>query len=182
MLKKEFIQDYGAGYQMFGLPVLMGRIVGLLLYTGKPVSLTDITRELGVSKGPASQICRRLLDHNLIIRVWQPGSRKDYYQAHPNIFGNAFLNHTSLQKKNLELAIKFKELIKTSDRTDTDEFVKSIDEMAAFYELMLEHHQQFYEEWMKVKEASAWATGAKNVRAARNRTGSKSRPASPKKT
>ncbi len=149
MLKKEFIQDFGAGYQMFGLPVLMGRIVGLLLYWGEPISLTDITRELGVSKGPTSQICRRLLDHNLIQRVWKPGSRKDYYQAHPNIFGNAFLNRLSLEKKNLELARKFQLLLDEHGTEETAEFKKNIDEMAAFYTLMISHYQDFHVEWIK---------------------------------
>jgi DNA-binding transcriptional regulator GbsR (MarR family) len=152
MLKKEFIQDYGAGYQQHGLPALMGRIVGLLLYLGKPVSLTDITRELGVSKGPASQICRRLLDHNLIQRVWKPGSRKDYYQAHPNIFGNAFINTLRMQKKNLELAHKFQTLVEDDDPETSADFKKNIDEMAEFYSLMIEHYQKFYDEWMKKRE------------------------------
>lgn len=155
MLKKEFIQDYGAGYQMFGLPMLMGRIVGLLLYLGKPISLPDITKELGVSKGPVSQICRRLLDHNLIQRAWKPGSRKDYYQAHPNIFGNAFLNRLALQKKNLELAQKYQQLYRKSNSDDTAEFKKKIDEMEAFYNLMIEHYQKFYDEWMETKNKKA---------------------------
>jgi DNA-binding transcriptional regulator GbsR (MarR family) len=158
MLKKEFIQDYGAGYQMFGLPALMGRIVGLLLYHGKPISLPDITRELGVSKGPVSQICRRLLDHNLIQRVWKPGSRKDYYQAHPNIFGNAFMNHFSLQKKNLELAQKFQSALAENDGDESAAFKKNMDEMAAFYELMIKHHMAFYHEWMKRKEEATNTT------------------------
>lgn len=153
MLKKEFIQDFGAGYQMFGLPVLMGRIVGLLLYWGKPISLPDITKELGVSKGPASQICRRLLDHNLIQRVWKPGSRKDYYQAHPNIFGNAFLNRLALEKKNLELARKFQGLLNENGSDETAEFKNNIDEMAAFYTLMIAHYQDFHAEWIKQHKA-----------------------------
>jgi len=153
MLKQEFIQDYGAGYQMFGLPVLMGRIVGLLLYAGKPISLNEITKELEVSKGPASQICRRLLDHNLIQRVWIPGSREDFYQTHPNIFGNAFLNRLALKKKNLELAQKFQELFKENQSEESAEFKKNVDEMAEFYTLMIEYYQKFYDAWMQLKES-----------------------------
>ena len=151
MLKQEFIQDYGEGYHMFGLPKLMGRIVGLLLYHGKPTCLADITTELNVSKGPVSQICRRLLDHDLIQRVWVPGSRKDYYQVHPNIFGNAFKNRMMLQLKNLELAQKYQELFKEDDSEESIEFKKNIDEMAEFYDLMHEYYQKFHDEWMKRK-------------------------------
>ena len=157
MLKQQFIQDFGAGYQMFGHPALMGRIVGLLLYHGKPVSLTDITKELGVSKGPASQICRRLLDHNLIQRVWKPGSRKDYYQAHPNIFGNAFINHLSLQRKNLELGRKFQAAMMESGTEESAAFRKNLDEMVGFYELMIERYLAFYQDGMIQKEAALTA-------------------------
>lgn len=152
MLKQEFIQDYGSGYHMFGLPVLMGRIVGLLLYSGKPISLNEITQELGVSKGPASQICHRLLDHNLIQRVWKPGSREDYYQTHPNIFGNALLNRLAQEKKNLELAQKFQVLVTETNSIENPEFKKNVDEMAEFYSLMIEYYQKFLQEWMKRRE------------------------------
>ncbi len=155
MLKRQFIQDFGAGYQMFGHPALMGRIVGLLLYHGKPVSLSDITKELGVSKGPVSQICRRLLDHNLIQRVWKPGSRKDYYQAHPNIFGNAFMNHFALQEKNLELARKFRSALAEPATEENAAFRDNMEEMAAFYDLMTQHYRAFYHEWMERKQAAA---------------------------
>ena len=160
MLKQQFIQDFGAGYQMFGHPALMGRIVGLLLYHGKPVSLTDITKELGVSKGPASQICRRLLDHNLIQRVWKPGSRKDYYQAHPNIFGNAFMNHLALQRKNLELALKFRNALLESGSKESAAFKKNIEEMVAFYQLMIERYLAFYRDWMAQKEGTVTVPAA----------------------
>jgi len=151
MLKQEFIQDFGEGYQMFGLPKLMGRIVGLLLYAGKPMSLTEITESLNVSKGPVSQICRRLLDHNLIQRSWIPGSRQDHYQAHPNIFGNAFHNRINHQRKNLELAQKYQSLLRRDDTEDSAEFKKNIDEMAEFYGLMMEYYEKFIDEWSRRK-------------------------------
>lgn len=98
-IKQRFIQEFGEAYIHYGLPKLMGRIVGLLLFSGKAISLDEITTELNVSKGPVSQIMNRLRDHNLIERVWIPGDRKDYYKPHDEIFGNAFRNQMLLQKK-----------------------------------------------------------------------------------
>jgi len=112
-IKQEFIQDFGEAYQLFGLPKLMGRIVGLMLYVNKPISLGDITNQLNVSKGPVSQMVRRLKDHNLIERVWVPGDRKDFYRAVPDIFGNAFQNQMALMGQNLSLAKKYKAKIMT---------------------------------------------------------------------
>ena len=154
-LKQEFIQDYGEGYHHFGLPKLMGRIVGLLLFEGKPLSLDYITTELNVSKGPVSQITRRLKDHNLVEQKWIPGDRKDYYQSAQNIFGKAFTNRISLMRTNLTLAEKYQE--KLNDQKVSEElinFKKNIDEMAAFYQMMIKHYNNFLDEWnsRKLKE------------------------------
>lgn len=150
-IKQEFIQDYGEAYHAFGLPVLMGRIVGLLLFVDGPISLTDIASELGMSKGPVSQIMRRLKEHNLINRVWVHGDRKDYYQADPNIFSNAFQNYVSQIKGNLDLSKKYIQLMKDNNLENSTNFKKRIDKMNKFYELMINHHHQFLEEWENSK-------------------------------
>jgi len=151
-LKQEFIQDYGLGYQSFGLPRLMGKVVGLLLYHGQPVSLDDITEELHVSKGPVSQIMRRLREHNLVRRIWVPGSRRDYYQAEPDIFGQAFTNHAELQSQNLALARKYTDLIKKSKADLPDSFAQRMDEMDRFYTMMNKHLRSFLTEWENSRE------------------------------
>lgn len=152
-IKQEFIQDYGEAYHAFGLPVLMGRIVGLLLFIDSPISLTDIASELGMSKGPVSQIMRRLKDHNLINRVWVPGDRKDYYQADPNIFRNAFKNYINQIKGNLKLSDKYIQLMKDNDLENSESFKKRIKIMNKFYDLMIKHHNQFLDEWQEYKKS-----------------------------
>ncbi|KAA3615087.1 MAG: MarR family transcriptional regulator [Calditrichaeota bacterium] len=147
-LKQEFIQDYGEGYHHFGLPKLMGRIVGLLLYEGKPLTLDYITKELNVSKGPVSQITRRLREHALIQRKWIPGDRKDYYETVEDIFGKAFLNRISLMHGNLELAEKYcLKLAAVKEDEDLKLFKKNIEDMKSFYTLMIKHYNNFLEEW-----------------------------------
>lgn len=150
-LKQEFIQDYGLGYQSFGLPKLMGKVVGLLLYHGEPVSLDDITTELHVSKGPVSQIMRRLREHNLVRRIWVPGSRRDYYQAEPDIFGQAFANHANLQSQNLALAHKYTQLIQGSKSELPESFAERMQEMERFYTMMNKHLMNFLNEWKAEK-------------------------------
>jgi len=150
-IKQEFIQDFGEAYQLFGLPKLMGRIVGLLLYVNRPISLDEITSQLNVSKGPVSQIIRRLRDHNLIQRIWVPGDRKDYYQPEADIFGNAFKNHIGLMKRNLELAQKYQAKLKSSKEEENAQFKERIEEMHQFYKMMLEYFNQFLVDWQKQK-------------------------------
>jgi len=147
-LTSAFIQDFGTNYQIFGLSRLMGHVVGLMLCDDAPQSLDDITERLSVSKGPVSQITRRLSDHHLLSKAWVPGSRRDHYTAAHDIFGQAFTNYADKQARNLELARKYRDLLEAepADKA-TDAFRRRVDEMVAFYELMGEHHEAFREAW-----------------------------------
>jgi DNA-binding transcriptional regulator GbsR (MarR family) len=153
-LRQEFIQDYGLAYQSFGLPRLMGYIVAVLLQSDEPVSLDEITEELQVSKGPVSQIMRRLREHNLVQRVWVPGSRRDYYRAEPDIFGRAFANHADLLGQNLVLARRYADLIAASEEPVEPEFARRTDEMVRFYALMEKHLAAFLDEWRAGRTAA----------------------------
>ena len=144
-VKQHFIQDFGEAYVAFGLPRLMGRIVGLLLYNSTPTSLDDIAAQLEMSKGPVSQIMRRLRDHNLIQRIWVPGDRKDY-QADPAIFSHEFRNQISLIKGNLKLAEKYCDLIEQTE-PENNHFRSRMSEMRDFYSLMIDHYNRFITEW-----------------------------------
>jgi len=146
-LKQEFIQDFGEAYHIFGLPKLMGRIVGLMLYVETPISLDEIASQLNVSKGPVSQIIRRLKDHDLIRRIWMPGDRKDYYQPEAEIFGNAFRNHVGLMRRNLELAKKYQSRLKTNGTNENPIFTQRVEDMHQFYQLMLDYFDKFLKDW-----------------------------------
>jgi DNA-binding transcriptional regulator GbsR (MarR family) len=150
-VKTEFIQDYGLGYQTFGLPKLMGQVVGLLLFHSRPISLDDITAELQVSKGPVSQIMRRLREHNLVRRIWVPGSRRDFYEAVPDIFGQAFANHAALQNENLALARKYTALTSAAPAMVPKSFGARMDEMERFYTMMNKHLANFRQEWQETR-------------------------------
>jgi len=151
-IKQEFIQDFGEAYHRNGLPTLMGRIVGLLLFVNKPITLDEITEQLNVSKGPVSQVMRRLRDHHLIQRIWIPGDRKDYYQPESDIFGNAFRNQVTLMEQNLSLVHKYKTELKTVDDQELDSFALRMEEMDQFYGLMKDHFIRFQKEWMERKK------------------------------
>jgi len=151
LIKKDFIQDFGEAYHMFGLPRLMGRIVGLLLHADEPVSLDTITQELNVSKGPVSQIVKRLRDHNQVKRVWIPGDRKDYYTADPDIFENSFINHMKMMEQNLYLSKKYHTLIENNNYEGSEAFKKHIKEMELFFNTVRTHYNNLLEDWKNTK-------------------------------
>src|SRR2546423_15168646 len=58
-----------------------GRIYGGLYLNPGPLSLDEISREVGTSKGNASVQVRELLDLGMVRKVWVRRSRRDYYEA-----------------------------------------------------------------------------------------------------
>lgn len=150
LIKKDFIQDFGEAYNMFGLPHLMGRIVGLLLHADNPISLDSISKDLNVSKGPVSQIIKRLRDHNQVKRVWVPGDRKDYYIADPDIFQNSFKSHMNMMHNNLLIAQKYKTLLEDKQYVGSHAFQTNINEMDVFFQNVMKHYKILINEWEKI--------------------------------
>lgn len=148
-IKQGLIDAYSQAYQNLGYSSLMGKIVALLLISSKPLSLDEISEQLQMSKGPISQIARKLKDHQLIEKVWIPGERKDFYKAAEDIFGQAFANYASSMKRNLMIAEKFGEEVSAlhSDDEETRHFAERMHEMQVFYASMMEHNRKFLEEW-----------------------------------
>ena len=144
-IKQDFVRDFGDAYLRFGLPRLMGHIVGLLLFEDGVLSLDEITDQLGVSKGPVSQVMSRLRDHGLVVRENVPGDRKDFYRASGDIFGIAFANHSGLFRRNLNLAKSYKQRLVNAELPEN--FVSRVEEMTEFYSLMLEHLEMFMKAW-----------------------------------
>lgn len=149
-IKKELIQRFGDAYKAFGLNKLMGHIIALLLFTPEPLSLDDITKQLGRSKGPISQIVRRLRDKRLIRKAWMPeNNRKDYYEIEPEVFEHAFRNNLELIKNNKRIATQLKEKIKSANKSSLETINIRMKEMELFYSLMEDHFNAFLNEWSK---------------------------------
>lgn len=148
-IKKEVIQRFGDAYRAFGLNKLMGYVVALLIYSPNPLSLDEIAKNLGRSKGPISQIVRRLNDRKLIRKVWVPeNNRKDYYEVEPEIFENAFRNNLDLIKNNIRIAKFMKEKVHSLYKSGADVIPERIEEMEHFYMLMEKHYCNFLAEWI----------------------------------
>lgn len=148
-IKIEIIQRFGEAYKAFGLNKLMGHIVALLLYSPEPMSLDEISIQLDRSKGPVSQIVRRLRDRKLIRKVWAPeNNRKDYYEIEPEVFENAFRNNLELIKNNTRIAKYLKERVLDLNKGASDILHSRIDEMELFYSLMEKNYRNFLAEWV----------------------------------
>lgn len=148
-IKHDIIKNFGVAYRAFGLSKLMGHIVALLISSHEPISLEEIAKSLHRSKGPVSQILRRLRDRNLIRRVWQPTSRKDFYEIQPEIFEIAYRNNLELVKSNTRLARQLKNMVTKEKKINMETLKMRLIEMEKFYEIMEKHHENFLIEWSK---------------------------------
>jgi len=131
----------------------MGHIIALLLFSPEPLSLDEITKQLGRSKGPISQIVRRLRDKHLIRKVWMPNNnRKDFYEVEPEIFEHAFRNNLELIKNNTRIAKQLKEKVKSTKNQNLELVNQRMIEMEKFYLLMEDYYDDFLVVWAKERK------------------------------
>jgi DNA-binding transcriptional regulator GbsR (MarR family) len=79
----EFIETMGVRFQEQNMPRIAGRLFGLLLIEGGPMSFAHLAERLQVSRGSVSTNARMLADLGLIERVGKPGDRHDHYRMAP---------------------------------------------------------------------------------------------------
>ncbi|OKY78919.1 MAG: DNA-binding transcriptional regulator GbsR, MarR family [Candidatus Methanohalarchaeum thermophilum] len=59
---------------------LFGRIMGILVFENKPLSVAELAEETGYSKSHINNIIRKLKTDDLIKAKRKPGSKKNYYE------------------------------------------------------------------------------------------------------
>ena len=82
--RNSVIDAFGRSFALYGWPEVIGHIYGVLYFAEQPVGLEEIAGELGVSKATVSINVRVLEGLKCVRKVWQKGSRRDYYEAERN--------------------------------------------------------------------------------------------------
>lgn len=155
-LAQEVIASFAEQNSSFGLNTLMGRILGLLFISEEPQSLDDMADKLDMSKGPISQVSRRLKDNGLIEKVWIPGDRKDYYKPVKNLFGRLFMNQNDRLEQDINSVERLHRMAEEQVGDEADYISERMCEMKKFYGLLQEHNQEFLSRWRKqYKEVAA---------------------------
>ena len=153
------IEEFGYSYSRFGHSDLMGRVVGLLICTEKPMNADDICAALEVSKSPINAICKRLEELQLVRKAWVKGGRKFHYIVVDNPFLQATENLSSMNRGNLELTERhLKRIIKKMDEATPEEMeqlqliAQRLVLMREFYKRLLASYNRFIEEWRDARE------------------------------
>lgn len=79
-LQRQVVDYFVDGVRVLGLPRSLGEIYGLLFITPTPLSLDDLVRILGISKGSASQGLRTLKTLGAVREAAGNGDRRTYYE------------------------------------------------------------------------------------------------------
>lgn len=75
------VEALGRATTLYGLPVALGRTYALLYLADMPLSVTEVTVRLGITKGTASVNLRVLERMQMVRQVWQPRRRGKFFVA-----------------------------------------------------------------------------------------------------
>ncbi|MDW0108745.1 GbsR/MarR family transcriptional regulator [Sporosarcina aquimarina] len=79
--RKRITESIAQNIHLYGLPPSAGRQFGMMFFENRPLTLDDMSAELGMSKTSMSTSIRTLSEAKLVERVWERGVRKDLYEA-----------------------------------------------------------------------------------------------------
>lgn len=80
-LEDRVLQDWAELATAWGASPVLGRIHGLLILHGRPMTAEEICERLQISRASASVQLNSALDWGLARRLFVPGDRRQYYQA-----------------------------------------------------------------------------------------------------
>jgi DNA-binding transcriptional regulator GbsR (MarR family) len=142
--ERRFIDDLARLLVPWGVPQIAARLYGYLLLSPEPVSLDRITLDLQVSKSSASVAARLLEMYTLAHRHGERGSRRALYAASDNYEG-------MLTAQNRTLASGAK-VLRTGARGATTGTTRArLEDMAEFYEVMIEAMESTLSRWRERK-------------------------------
>lgn len=80
-IEDQVLQEWAELATAWGVSPVLGRIHGLLLLNGDPMTAEEICDRLQISRASASVQLNAILDWGLARRLFVPGDRRQYYQA-----------------------------------------------------------------------------------------------------
>jgi DNA-binding transcriptional regulator GbsR (MarR family) len=100
------IQALGRQSAFWGLGKTTGEIYAALYLSREPVSLEDLARRLGVTKGNISVLVRSLERLGMVRRAWQKGDRRVYFEAETDLWQVARQVLEQRQKPEFDLSFQ----------------------------------------------------------------------------
>ncbi|WP_106498603.1 choline uptake/conversion transcriptional regulator CudC [Lentibacillus sp. Marseille-P4043] len=71
---------------LYGVTPSVGRLYAIMYFKHHPITLDQMKEELGMSKASMSTSVRKLQEINIVQKIWQKGSKRDFFKAEKNFF------------------------------------------------------------------------------------------------
>ncbi|PID20125.1 GbsR/MarR family transcriptional regulator [Sporosarcina sp. P3] len=147
--RERIIETIAQNIHLYGLTPSAGRQFGTMFFHDEPLTLDEMTEELGMSKTSMSTSVRSLSDLKLVERVWKRGVRKDLYKVREDWY-QSFIDLFSIkwrQSVSLHLTAVRKSL-NEMNKLLTDPSIT--EELKQTVEMDIErlHYVQDYYQWL----------------------------------
>lgn len=155
-----YAEDFGLLFEGFGVPRMMGRVLGVLLISEEPeLSAGELAEALQASRGSISNATRSLIQMGLLQRVSRPGHRRDYFRVKPDAWDE-------LLRQKLEGIFKFRlmaqrglNIVGSSGDAqadiETDVAYQNLEKMRRFFAYCEKELPALLERWEEDKEKEA---------------------------
>ncbi len=145
-----YAEDFGLLFEGFGLPRMVGRVLGVLLTSGeRDLSAEQLAQALQASRGSISSATRTLTGMGLVQRRTRPGERRDYFRIKPGAWDE-------LMRRELETLSSFREMAERGlALADSDTARRNLEEMREFYVYWEKGLPALLERWESYRKKEA---------------------------
>lgn len=122
--RKRIIESIAQNIHLYGLPPSAGRQYATMFFKNQPMTLDDMSGELGMSKTSMSTSIRSLTEAKLVERVWERGVRKELHEAKDDWYQSFIDTFSTRWRKSVYLhTTAIRNSIKELEQLITDETV-----------------------------------------------------------
>lgn len=139
----DFIEKVSLHYEnVYSVPRIAGRILGLLLIVPAPISMKDIARALSVSHGSVSTNLRLLKALGYVEKLHLSGERTAVFRFLPR-------SRARILRERISHYQELKQLVQAGQRELglPEDIARRLDEMVAWSELAIKKFSEFIGEW-----------------------------------
>ncbi|ARI78116.1 GbsR/MarR family transcriptional regulator [Halobacillus mangrovi] len=130
---EQFIQVIAKNMNLYGVTPSIGRLYGVLYFSGEPMTLDDMREALEMSKTSMSTGVRALSDMKMVEPSFKKGVRKDlykseedWYKSFTSLFGSRWRHHTETNIEEADETIQ--ELMNLKEKTEDEKLIEKIDQ------------------------------------------------------
>ena len=139
----DFVERFGLIAQAQGLSRIAGRIMGLIIIEGGPISFGELSKRLQVSRGSISTNTRLLESLGIVERTSRSGERQDYFEIASTPY-KRLLRVQSEQLSKAQSVIRHTIVELPGNREDSR---ARLNELDAFYEALRRSYDDLIEQF-----------------------------------